>query len=85
MKFEKDIPPEKLRKTILVLGIIIFIHGLYGLYNPPVEPATGRWSWLINFLTSLFGKYTSPIISLFSGGLFITKSITNNGKNNKNI
>ena len=68
MKFGKDIPPEKLRKTMLVLGIICFIHGLYGLYNPPVELATGRWSWLINSLTPLFGKYTSPIISLLGGG-----------------
>lgn len=84
MKLEKT-PPEKLRKAMLVLGIIIFIHGLYGLYNPPIEPATGRWSWLINFLTSLFGKYTSPIISLFGSGFLIIKSITNNGKNNKNI
>ena len=72
MKFEKDIPPEKVNKTILILGVMAIASGLYSLYSPPEEIwSTGRWSWLDNILASIFGKYASSVRDIFIGCFLI--------------
>jgi hypothetical protein len=68
------------RKFLLALGIGAYALAISKFFSGP-EQHTGRWSWLLNWSTDIFGEYGAVYLFVVIGTFLVVKALTGDRDN----
>ncbi|HEX5392597.1 MAG TPA: hypothetical protein VFW68_04925 [Rhodocyclaceae bacterium] len=69
--------PKEKGNLWIGLSSVFYLLAANSYFSPPSPPATGRWAWLHNTFSSLFGSGSDAILFAVLGSIGIVIAVSN--------